>query len=208
MSDSELTNIDIALYALYDLGGHEKKVHTEEVAYRAYELAEERFGWRLPRFREKHFPDKEPVRIALMDAAKLKYGQLVEGRSGVEAKGKDIDGWFFTPAGAAWIRDNVDRIQSALRITRPKASPKDAERFRKYMRSQELFAQYKEGNLTGENSYALRDMLEVSPDAPRDMLLTKFRRLQTNAALVRDQEIINFLDECSSAFSGFLTPEW
>jgi hypothetical protein len=49
MSDSELTNIDIALYALYDLGGHEKKVHTEEVAYRAYELAEERFGWRLPR---------------------------------------------------------------------------------------------------------------------------------------------------------------
>lgn len=102
MSDSELTNIDIALYALYDLGGHEKKVHTEEVAYRAYELAEERFGWRLPRFREKRFPDKEPVRIALMDAAKVKNHQLVDGRSGVEAKGKDVDGWFFTPGQSTY----------------------------------------------------------------------------------------------------------
>ena len=184
MSDPELTNIDIALYALYELRGHERKVHTEEVAYRAYELAQERFSWRLQKFREKRYPDKEPVRIALMDAAKVKNHQLVEGRSGVEAKGKDADGWYFTPAGAAWIRDNADRIQRALRITRPKVSPKEAERFRKYIRSQTLFAQYKGGTLTGENPYALRDMLEVSPDAPRDMLLTRFRHLQTNAELV------------------------
>jgi hypothetical protein len=70
MTEPELSNIDVVLYALFKLGGDERKIHTEEIAYEAYSLAKERFGWRLSRFRDMGFPDKEPVRRALMDAAK------------------------------------------------------------------------------------------------------------------------------------------
>jgi hypothetical protein len=41
---SEISNIDVVLYALLKLGGHERKLHTEEIAYEAYALAKERFG--------------------------------------------------------------------------------------------------------------------------------------------------------------------
>ena len=77
MRNDELTNIDIVLYALFRLGGHNHKVHTEEVAYESYKLAKDRFGWRLPKFREMDFPDKDPIRVSLTDAAKEKYGSLV-----------------------------------------------------------------------------------------------------------------------------------
>jgi len=65
MAEQELSNVDVVVYAVFKLGGHERKVHTEEVAYEAYQLAKERFGWRLPKFRKKGFPNKEPVRFRL-----------------------------------------------------------------------------------------------------------------------------------------------
>ena len=120
MRNDELTNIDIVLYALFRLGGYKHKVHTEEIAYEAYKLAKDRFGWRLTKFRELDFPDKEPVRISLMDAAKEKYGSLVEGRSGVESTGKQVDGWTFTPDGARWMRDQINRIESNLGTDQPR----------------------------------------------------------------------------------------
>jgi hypothetical protein len=45
MTEPELSNIDVVLYALFKLGGDERKIHTEEIAYEAYSLAKERFGW-------------------------------------------------------------------------------------------------------------------------------------------------------------------
>src|SRR5258707_1596412 len=104
MTEPELSNIDLVVYALFKLGGDERKIHTEEIAYEAYSLAKERFGWRLRRFRDMGFPDKEPVRRALMDAAKEKYVHLAERRAGVHAQGKDTDGRALTPASLTWIR--------------------------------------------------------------------------------------------------------
>ena len=56
MAQAELSNVDIAVYALFRLRGHERKLHTEEIAYEAYGLAKERFGWKLAQFRKKCFP--------------------------------------------------------------------------------------------------------------------------------------------------------
>ena len=48
---NELSNIDIALFALYKLGGISKTIHTEHIAWEAYQLAKQRFSWRLPEFK-------------------------------------------------------------------------------------------------------------------------------------------------------------
>lgn len=205
MTKAELTNIDVTLYALLRLSGHMRKVHTEEIAYEAYNLAKERFGWRMQKFRDKGFPDKEPVRIALMDAAKKKYGCLVEGRAGVEAGGKDTDGWMFTPAGALWIRNNEERIKDALNIIRPKTSQRETSHFLNQIRSQPLFRKYiQNGSLITESQYALTDMLNTSPDAPKEVITLKFNRLRSTAELVGDQDIMRFLKACAERFSHLL----
>src|SRR3990172_10333028 len=167
MRNDELTNIDIVLYVLLQLRGHQQKVHTEEIAYEAYKLAKDRFGWRLRKFRQMDFPDKEAVRISLIDAAKEKYGSLVEGRSGVEAKRKEIDGWTFTPQGARWIREHQKRIEQQLGTGQTKISKKDTDRFIRQMRDQPLFQSFVQNNLTKESRYALTDMLNTNPDAPK-----------------------------------------
>ena len=205
MRDNELSNIDVVLYALYKLDGHMRKVHTEEIAYESYMLAKERFGWRLQRFHAMGFPDKEPVRISLMDAAKEKYGILVSGRAGVEASGKEIDGWMFTPEGASWIRQNEKRIEEALGIEKPKTSKKEADRFLREMKEQSLFKSFMQaGNLSNQNSYAFTDMLDTGPDSPKEVITKKFDRLRTMAQLVGDKEIIRFLECCAETFPDLL----
>ncbi|HXK38777.1 MAG TPA: hypothetical protein VJ043_01670, partial [Candidatus Paceibacterota bacterium] len=64
MIREELTNVDIVLYALYLLKGATKKVPTETIAIKSFELARSRFSWRL----YPKYPDIEAVRIALFDA--------------------------------------------------------------------------------------------------------------------------------------------
>ena len=207
MRADELTNIEIVLYALFQLGGHKHKVHTEEISYEAYKLAKDRFGWRLRRFREMDFPDKEPVRISLMDAAKEKYGSLVEGRSGVEATGKEIDGWTFTPQGAKWIREHQKRIEGKLGAEQSKLSKKETDSFTRKMKAQPLFRSFLQNNLNKESRYALTEMLNASPDAPSNLIVKKFRRLQSTAELAGNEDIIRFLSACITAFPEFLSSQ-
>ena len=49
----DITNMDVALFSLFKLGGVRKKIHTEYIAWEAFQLAPERFSWRLPEFRGK-----------------------------------------------------------------------------------------------------------------------------------------------------------
>ncbi len=206
MTEPELSNVDVVLYALFKLGGDERKIHTEEIAYEAHSLAKERFTWRLSRFRDMGFPDKEPVRRALMDAAKEKYGHLAEGRAGVHAKGKETDGWALTPEGVTWIRENEKRITSTLGTTRAGMPFVDALRFKVRMHEQRLFRRFLEkGKLEGQNLYNFTDMLNTSPGAPKEEIALKFRKLHSTAELVADQQIISFLDACAQAFSTVLT---
>ena len=206
MAGPELSNVEIVVYALYRLKGHERKVHTEEVAYESYQLAKDRFGWKLPQFRAKGFPDKDVVRVALTDAVKGKYGALVEGRAGAEAKGKETDGWILTPAGSIWIRKNLARIERGLGASKSDISKTEADRFRRQIAAQPLFQKFlKAGELSGESPYTLTDMLNTSPDAPREVIQTKFSRLRSTAELIGDSSIGKFLEACSKAFPDLLT---
>jgi hypothetical protein len=205
MTPPELSNVDIVVYTLFKLRGYDRKIHTEEIGYEAYKLAKERFGWRLKKFRDMGFPDKELVRKGLVDAANEKYGHLVEGRAGVEAKGKETDGWALTPQGVAWIREHEKRIESALGAARPGTPTVDARRFKKQMHDEPLFQQFvKVGSLDGENRYRFTDMLKISPDSPKEVIAMKFRTLRSTAQLVADQQIIEFLHACAKAFINLL----
>jgi hypothetical protein len=205
-SKNDLSNMDIALFALYKLGGTSKKVHTENVAWEAYKLAKERFSWRLPEFREKGFPDKTPVRFALEQAKKKENGKLVTGRAGGDINRPELEGWRFTPQGAEWIKKNEDRISKALKQKAPALPKLEAERFIKQLKSDPSFTSFiRNGNLDEVSSYMFTDMLACAPDAPKEIIKQKFERLLTTANLVNDKEITTFLKACEIKFSQFVS---
>ena len=81
-------------------------------------------------------------------------------------------------------------------------------RFRRQIVNQPLFRKFVErGELTGESPYALIDMLNTSPDAPKDVVSKKFTGLRSTAELVGDEEVLRFLDACVRAFPGLLTTD-
>ena len=69
----ELSNIDIAVYALYLLGGWRDRIHTEDIALKCFELAPSKFSW----VKYPEYPDNNTAYLSLGDAKKTKYGVLV-----------------------------------------------------------------------------------------------------------------------------------
>jgi hypothetical protein len=197
---SEVSNVDVVVYVLGLLGGAEKTVYSEEVAAKCYEVAQARFSWRLPAYREMGWPDKYIVKTALEDAKKDDYGALVEGSYALDiAK----DGWRLTPKGAAWFRQRAEHIEKNIGSREKGLSVprREEQRFLKQMRSQPLYEAYaKTGGLVTATRFAFTDMLNCSPDTSEDTLISKFKRLRARAELVGDEEIIRFLDACRVTF--------
>jgi len=204
MIEKELSNMDVALYALFKLGGSTKRIHTEEIAWESYQLAKERFSWRLIKFREKGFPDKTPVRFALEQAKKSENGQLISGRAGGDAGG-ELEGWTFTPNGIKWLRANEERISRSLKHNTLNVPKREAERFVKRINSDPLFITYQNNrNLNDTTIYMFADMLVCAPDASKNIFKKKFDQLSSNAELVENREISEFLKKCKEKFSDFL----
>jgi hypothetical protein len=201
MKETDLSNVDISLFALVRLGGTTKKIHTEHIAWEAYQLAPERFSWRLPEFRDQGFPDKTPVRFALEQAKKKSHGYLVKGRAGGDASGQESEGWILTAKGVEWIKLNESRIKEALKLKKSKLRPREASRFLKKIKKEMAFRRYlQEGNLDNVSIYMITDMLGCSPDAPKGMISEKFERYFNTAQLSGEKAVISFLDECSKKF--------
>ena len=199
--EKELSKMDIVLFALYKLGGVSKKIRTEEIAWETYQLAKEKFSWCLPKFIKMGFPDKLTILIALETAHKEKYGRLVVGRAGRDAGGK-LDGWIFTPQGAKWIRENEKHIIDRLAQEKAPVIPKrDAERFIKKLKMDPFFKFYQEKkDLKNTIQYMFTDMLVCAPDASKDIIKQKFEKLYSNAELVKDIEVLDFLNACKEKF--------
>ena len=201
---TELSNMDIALFALYKIGGVSKKVHTEEIAWESYQLAKEKFSWCLPKFRKLGFPDKTTVRYALEQAKKKENGKLVTGRAGRDASG-ELEGWRLTPQGVVWVKENEPRILKGLKEKAPDAPKRQAERFIKKIKADPFFKYFQEKkNLDEASQYMFTDMLVCSPDASRDIITQKFEQLFSNAQVINDTEIINFLKACRQKFNDLI----
>jgi hypothetical protein len=48
------------------------------------------------------------------------------------------------------------------------------------------------------------DMLVCSPDASKDIIRQKFEQLFSNAQLINDTEIVNFLKACREKFNDLI----
>lgn len=205
MTNEELSNLDVALYALYKLGGAAKKIHTELIAWEAYNFSKERFSWSLPEFRKRGFPDKTAVRYALETGKKLKY---LQGRAGKDKSGSESEGWRFTPIGLEWYLKNENRIQKDIGAEKSVSTTiqrHEADRFIKKIQSNKIYKLYKATHeIEGATVYDFTDMLNCSPDASLNIIRQKFSIIKTMALAINNIEIQEFLKKCEVKYQEIL----
>ncbi|MDI6734687.1 MAG: hypothetical protein QME42_00580 [bacterium] len=205
-NSKELSNVDIVVYVIFKLGGWEKKIHTEDIAMECFKLSNERFSWRLPKYRE--YPDKEIVRVTLKNlknAKDPKYGQFITGRAGVESSGKEVDGWMLTPKGTKWITRNYRRIEDALKIPNKDLRRPHIQRIIQKFEREKCYQKYlQEGSVKNISQYEFTDMLLCRPDAYPETIRKKFDQLKTQAEITQKKSIISFLDACEEAFKDLM----
>lgn len=201
MGKEPLTNVDITVFALASLGGGGKKVFTEDIAAKTFELAPERFSWKT----YPEYPDLEVARIALMDARKEKHGILVGGRYGRASAVQAGDGWILTPKGVEWYEKNHERIRKALKVAESRTSPvarSRASKDLKRVRASGMFKNFRKTKGVSEaKPYEFTDLLEASLDTSPVWLRERINTLKAQAAEAKDEEILEFINTCEKEFS-------
>lgn len=117
-SPNTVSKPEIACVALFLLEGHERYIHTEDIAILCNKLAPGRFQWQ--RHPEQISLDK--VRHALNDGKKPAHGRLVMG--------SNATGWMLTEAGLRHASDRADEVLASDQSGSP-LPPKEAGRLRR-----------------------------------------------------------------------------
>ena len=113
---AKLTKKEIVLISLYQRGGNKKRVHTEEISHRAFQINRELFSWKLKKF--KHIPDITQVYKTLT--------HLSEEKS-LWYKNEDPnkDGWILTDEGLSFCKDDLAEL---IDIRKNKSNPQQHEK--------------------------------------------------------------------------------
>ncbi|MBS3956445.1 MAG: hypothetical protein KGZ40_02805 [Clostridiales bacterium] len=197
VAQSSLSNVDVIVYALADLGGTVTQVAHEALAYRAFELAPDRFSWTLPEYR--HLPDKDIARVALVDASRDKCGSLVIGsvKAGY---------WRLTPAGVKWFAVHGDKVAARLGRSAPSSSgrPNDVKRIVSRTKKHYVFKEFQAGRLEELPAAAFADMLGCSPDASSKVMRSRLDALESAAEASNEIELKDMVTALVERFASLL----
>jgi len=191
VGNEKLTNQDIAIYALYRVGGAERWVHTEKVAHECYQLAPDRFSWEL----YPEYPAREPGRSALFDARKPKNGALVSG--------SQLKGWMLTPAGIDRVRTLLPEVEKLAGGQVQEVS--DRQKVHAYFRELEAHPAYQ--RYVSENScdrikpYEFTDFLKCTLDSGPEVIKDRIEKARTRAHTAEKGTILDFLAACEERFA-------
>ena len=185
-----LRTTELVTLAVYQLGGTQRHVDTEDVAVKVFQFAPKRFGWRK-------YPEQinlELVRVYLSDAKKVEHGELLSG------SGKT--GWQLTRKGLDWLgsaRKRLDAFQKDESVDRPsRAGSVDSnrrDREHKRIVSLPAWTRWAEG----ERNVVLADAREVfrlDSYATPSVRESKLARLK--AMFADDEELSRFLAHLSA----------
>jgi len=186
------SNVSVAVYALALLGGKLRFVHTEDIALKCFELLPDRFSWR----KYPQYPDAEPARSALFDAAKEKHGCLVTGDN--RAKG-----WRLTENGVQYANGVAAQIEKLVgkrgrRANVDRRGFGDVENHRGY-------AGYLESRRVDSLEFhELATMLRCPVDAPAVLLRERLESLSRRASDAGRQDIVDFLRAAARKYEAEL----
>ncbi|MCD6404672.1 MAG: hypothetical protein J7M19_02475 [Planctomycetes bacterium] len=200
---TKLPNWQIAVYALYLSDGVSRRVPTEDVALKCFELAPTSFSW----VKHREYPDKDVARTALVDARKEKYGALVTGRAGrgtgqpARTKAAPVsDGWILSQAGVEWIIKNKSKISEELNYSEQTSHRQEYQRKLVRIRRHHLYEEF-QGNPEGfaPSLGDLADLFRCRVDADKHTWEKRFESATNLGQIAEDARILNFLEKCKAS---------
>jgi hypothetical protein len=197
----KLSGMDIVLYSLYLLGGWQKRVHTEDIALKCFQVAPSKFSWvKYPRY-----PDLTPARFALEAAKKPGYGALVKGESERKRTVKSVGGWMLTGEGIKWIKVNKPRIEQYLGKHRPTGDRLHTDRKLKELLRSVAFKKFMDYGEDTEISHAeFAESLVCTVNTRAEVLSDRLEQLHSIAEELRKEEVKNYVNFCQSKFALLL----
>jgi len=196
-----LSDKDIVLYALYILGGWQRRVHTEDIALKCYKLAPSKFSW----VKYPQYPDLAPARFALESAKKPKYGTLVKGGSERKKSVKSLGGWMLTANGIQWIKDNKKRIEIDLGRLRPIGDRSPADRKLKELFRSIAFEKFIKHEEKAEISHAeFAESLLCTINTRSEVLNDRLEQLLSIAEKMNKENVKEYINFCKKRFGSIL----
>jgi hypothetical protein len=187
-----VTNSDVFLWALYELGGDTDFIDVEDVFYKAFELAPLRLSWRT----RSELPDKKKCHKALTDA-EARTPQLLVKR-GPEMRRLSVE-------GQRWIEGNFERLADSLnsdRIVKAPSTRAPAKLIGDALRSAAHKTWAEHGEITNEK-WRVAEMLRCAPDSPRSVFNQRLENLRAAAYAAGRNDALTFLDSLQQS-----RPDW
>jgi len=199
-----ITNKDLVLFALYEVGGAEKPVHTEDVAAQVfrYPLGRQRYRWE----RYANYPDKERVTRELRRLKNVKGTSFVKGHANIGSKKARLDGWMLTVAGVDRVKAIEKQVVATLRAVSGTHSKYKEEAFRRRIASTSCYKIYlRDPTMRGAKDHVFTDMLYCLPDAPNVRVRAAYDQMLANAKAVGATDLIEFLKAARRQFASFFS---
>lgn len=196
-----LSDKDIVVYALYVLGGWRKRIHTEDIALKCYQLAPFKFSW----VKYPEYPDVAPARFALEAAKKLKNKALVKGESERKRTAQRIGGWMLTTDGIQWIKANRHRIEQYLGKQTPVGDRLSSDRRLKELLKSVAFKKFMDYGEKADISHAdFAESLICTVNTKGEVLNDRLDLLYSTAEELGRIEVKNYVNFCREKFTPLL----
>jgi len=197
-NEKEPSNIDIALFALYRLGGAERPVDTEDIAIECWRLVPQRFSWK----KYPQYPESDTTRVTLFDAAKPKYGKLVRGR-------KNKTGWMLTVNGIDYVKARIDLLGSlASRGKEILSRHTELDRYFAQLEKQPAYKKFlKAKRCEIIQRHEFTQLLQCSLDASPNILRDRLEKLRSRARAAGREDFLEFFDACEQYFGSMLSDD-
>ena len=199
---AELSNVDIALYSLYRLGGAEHSVHTEDIALECFKLAPSRFSWK----KYPQYPESEPAREALFDARRERGGELVRRIDrDVRNPTRRLDSrmeWMLTPAGVDYVKARLRRLEESVAgMPTQQTARQETQRFLNELERHPAFRKFiSTGNCETVEPHEFTDFLRCTLDSSSGKIRERLETLKTRAYDGQRGGLLNFLEGCERHF--------
>jgi len=201
MINFELSNEEIVLYSLYLLGGWHKRIHTEDVALKCFELAPSKFSWtKYPKY-----PDLAPARFALESAKNNQYGSLVEGESERKKNLNNIGGWRLTEKGVKWVKEKINKIETILGKHKQIGDRLFSNRRLKSLINSIAFQKYLKYGDESDITYSqFTESLICTVNTSKQIIIERLKQFTALSEKFGKDEIINYLNYCHKKFNNIL----